>query len=167
MRMQFFDKSDKKILQEGWEFFTESKILIKKVSILQNSSFFLDMILCLCRIQFRQPRRKLYVKWPKNFRWMSKNGLTFLSTEKNFSSPWTGTLLFRQSLLKIFHKRPIFSAHCREVKRKSWNVFFKLLSSNRSYGQVECTFDNTYKNILREGWKIFTPCPKLIQILIC
>ena len=104
-----------------------------------------------------------YVKWPKNFRWMSKNDLTFLSTEKNFSSPWTGRLLFRQSLLKIFDKRPIFSAHCREVKRKSWNVFFNLLSSNRSYGQVECTFDNPYKNILREGWKIFTPCPKLIR----
>ena len=83
-------------------------------------------------------------------------------TEKNFSSPLTGRLLFWQSLLKIFNERPFFSAHCPEVKRKSWNVFLNLLSSNRSYGHVECNSDNPCKNILQEGRETFTPCPKLI-----
>ena len=121
------------------------------------------MILRLCWIQFWQPRRKLQDNWPKFFRWVSENGLTFLFTEENLS-PWKGRLLFRRLLLKFFDERPFCSAHCPEMKRKSWKVFFLLLlSSNCSCGQVECNFENPYKNILQEGREIFPHFPKLIR----
>ena len=50
-------------------------------------------------------------------------------------------------------------------KWREEHIFFSnLICSNCSYGQVECNFDNRYKNVLEEGWETFTHCPKLIRI---
>ena len=121
------------------------------------------MILCLCWIQFWQPRRKLWDKWPMNFGWMSGNGLKVLFTEKNISYPWTGRLLSWRSLLKLFDNGPLFFSSLSEKEEKVITFFSNLFSSNCSYGQVECNFDNRYRNILEEGWEMFTYCPKSIQ----
>ena len=94
---------------------------------------------------------------------MSKNSLTFLPTEKNPSSPWTGRLLFWQSLLKTFDERPLFFSSLSGNEWKFLIFYFEFLSSKCSFGQVECIFDNPDKNILREGREIFTHCPKMIR----
>ena len=118
------------------------------------------MILCLCSIQFWQPRRKLWDKWPMKVGWMSGNGLNFLFTEKNIFYPWTGRLLFWRSSLKLFEDGPLFFSSLSENEEKIIIFFSNLISSNCSYGQVECNFDNRYKNILHEGREMFTYCPK-------
>ena len=88
--------------------------------------------------------------------------LNIFFPEKNFSSPWTGRLLFRQSLLKIFDERPFFFSSLSGSEEKIKKCFPNLLSSNRSYGHVECNLDNPYKHIVQEGREILYPCPKLI-----
>ena len=82
------------------------------------------MILCLCWIQFWQPRRNFWDKWPMKFGWMSKNGLVFF-TEKNISFPWTGRLLFWRSLLKLFDDGPLFFSSLSENEEKM--IFFFLI----------------------------------------
>ena len=121
------------------------------------------MILCLCWIEFWQPRRKLWDKWPMKFGWMSGNGLKFLFTEKNISYPWTGRLLFWRSLLKLFDDGPLFFSSLSENEEKMIIFFSNLFSPNCSYGQVECKFDNRYKNVLHEGREMFTYCPNNLQ----
>ena len=81
---------------------------------------------------------------------------------ENNSSPWTGRLLFRRSLLKMFNDGPIFFNSLSENEEKNIIFFSNLVSSTCSFGQVECNFDNRYKNILRERRELFTPCPKTI-----
>ena len=83
-------------------------------------------------------------------------------TEKNISFSWTGRLLFWRSLLKMFDVAPLFSSALSEKEEKVIIFFSNLFSSNCSYGQVECIFDNPDKNVLRQGREIFTHCPKLI-----
>ena len=122
------------------------------------------MILCLFRTQFWHSRCKLWDKWPMKFGWTSGNGSKIFLTEKNISYPWKDSLLFWRSLLKIFDDGPIFFNSLSENEEKNIIFFSNLICSNCSYGQVECKFDNRYKNVLEEGWETFTHCPKLIRI---
>ena len=100
------------------------------------------------------------------FGWMSGNGLKLLFTEKNISYSWKDSLLFWRSLLKMFDDGPIFFQLTVRKRRESHNLYSTLFSSNCSYGQVDCNFDNRYKNILDEGREMFTYCPKSIRNFI-
>ena len=86
---------------------------------------------------------------------------------EKISSLWTGRLLFWRSLLKMLNDKLVCFSSLSGNERKIMKCFSKLLSSNRSYGQVECNFNNPYKNILQEERENLTHFPKKIGNSIC
>ena len=162
--MQSFDKSDKSALQEGWKLFTQSRSLIKNCVISWEQYVFPwhDPLLMLISVLTTSPQTlgqmadRFWLNVRKRFK--------FSFTDKNPSSPWTGRLLFWRSLLRTFDERPLFFSSLSGNEWEIHNFFPQFLSSKCFYGQVDCSFDNPDKNVLREGREFFTPCPKMIQI---
>ena len=121
------------------------------------------MILCLCWIQFWQPRRELWDQRPTGFGWMSENGSSFLLPIKILLPLGRVDYCFDDPCSEHLTKGRFFSAHCPGMNEKAKKFFPQFLSSKCSYGEVDCIFDNPDKNVLREGREIFTRCQKLIR----
>ena len=100
-----------------------------------------------------------------NFGWMSGNGLKFFLPRKTFLTLGRIDCCFDDACSKCLTTGHIFQ-HIVRKWRENHNFFSDLSSSNCSYGQVECNFDNRLKNILDEGQEMFTYCPKKIQNFI-
>ena len=63
----------------------------------------------------------------ENFSMNVQKRFNIFFTEKNFSSPWTGRLLFWQSLLKIFDERPFFFQLIVRKWRENQEMFSKFI----------------------------------------
>ena len=163
--MQFFWSIRQKIsCKKGGKFSLKVVIWLKMCNFLGTVSFPLTWSSAYAELSFDD----LAAVFGTNGRWSSAEcpKTVIFFTEKNISFSWTGRLLFWRSLLKMFDDGPLFFSTLSENEEKIINFFSDLFSSNCSYGQVECNFDNRLKNILDEGREMFTYCPKEIRNFI-
>ena len=124
MRMQFFDKPDKSFLQEGWDFLTRIGNSTKKCKIFRPVIFPSTWSSAFAEISFDNLAAFFRTKGWKIFDECPKTVYHFFLPRKTFLPPRRVDCCFDDPCTKILTRSQFFSAHCPEMKRKSWIVFF-------------------------------------------